>query len=195
MSKTQNDKTTTLSQALLKFQELVGSIAKDGKNPHFKSKYATLTALQEAIREPLQQAGLIVRQKPTAEGLETIVCHAESGECDAFVTPIVVGRQNDAQAYGSGITYARRYALGSYFNLIVDEDDDGTAASKQPRSNQSGTLKMTQAQYNKMKQRLNLSNVDKAFEWVKQFGEDDPLATEFKAEIIAVRMDAEPDAQ
>ena len=194
MSNTQNDKPTTLTGALLKFQQLVGSIAKDGKNPHFKSKYATLTALQEAIREPLQQAGLIVRQKPTADGLETIVCHAESGECDAFVTPIV-SASNTAQAYGSGITYARRYALGSYFNLIVDEDDDGNAASKQPRSNQSGPLKMTQAQYDKVKNGLNKDNASTALEWVNKFSENDPLATDLKADIIAVRMDAEPDAQ
>ena len=182
-----------ISQALLKFQELVGSIAKDGKNPHFKSKYATLTALQEAIREPLQEAGLIVRQKPTAEGLETVVCHAESGECDAFVTPIV-SASNTAQAYGSGITYARRYALGAYFNLIVDEDDDGAKASKQPRSDQSQPIqrKMTAGQRKGLLEQMqkgDFSKAEKALEYFRQAGGDH--FNEFVADYTALKMDAQ----
>jgi hypothetical protein len=39
-------------------------------------------------------------------------------------------KQNDAQAQGSGITYARRYGLQSLVNVGA-EDDDGNSASKQ----------------------------------------------------------------
>ncbi len=62
--------------------------------------------------------------------LTTIIVHAESGEWmeSSYVMP--VAKQNDPQAMGSAITYARRYALASIFNLNQEEsDDDGNLAS------------------------------------------------------------------
>ena len=38
----------------------------------------------------------------------------------------------DLQAFGSALTYARRYALASVVGLTADEDDDGNEASKNP---------------------------------------------------------------
>jgi hypothetical protein len=39
--------------------------------------------------------------------------------------------KEDPQAYGSVITYQRRYALGAILGLNIDEDDDGNKASVQ----------------------------------------------------------------
>jgi len=44
----------------------------------------------------------------------------------SYVMP--VAKQNDPQAMGSAMTYARRYALGSILNLNIDDDDDGEKA-------------------------------------------------------------------
>jgi hypothetical protein len=49
------------------------------------------------------------------------------------LTEIIYSKQNDAQAQGSGITYARRYGLQSLVNVGA-EDDDGNKASEQAKN-------------------------------------------------------------
>lgn len=44
------------------------------------------------------------------------------------------GKANEAQAQGSGITYARRYSLLMAFGLAT-EDDDGESLTRQPQQN------------------------------------------------------------
>ena len=125
---------TNLAKALAIFHTLVGKVSKDAKNPFFKSRYASLPNILEAIREPLEKSGVVVSQFPSGvNGLSTILIHSESGEWmeDTYTMP--VAKQNDPQAVGSAITYARRYALASSLGLNVDEDDDANAASQQPK--------------------------------------------------------------
>ena len=118
-----------LLKALAKFNTLCGPIVKDASNPFFKSKYATLDAIQEHIRKPLADAGLIVTQ-PTmwVDGQAIVVStvyHVESGESIYSEFPVVVGKHT-AQDYGSAVTYAKRYSLTGLLNITVqDEDDDG----------------------------------------------------------------------
>lgn len=45
----------------------------------------------------------------------------------SFGTLFVPASKNDAQAYGSAITYGRRYSLQTAFG-VCSEDDDGNAA-------------------------------------------------------------------
>lgn len=122
-----------LLKALAKFNTLCGPIVKDASNPFFKSKYATLDAIQEHIRKPLAEAGLVVTQ-PTrmSDGQAMVVSavyHIESGEYISSEFPVVVGKHT-AQDYGSAVTYAKRYSLTGLLNLTVsDEDDDGNKAS------------------------------------------------------------------
>jgi len=122
-----------LLKALAKFNTLCGPIVKDASNPFFKSKYATLDAIQEHIRKPLSEAGLVVTQ-PTrwVDGQAIVVStvyHVETGESLYSEFPVVVGKHT-AQDYGSAVTYAKRYSLTGLLNLIVcDEDDDGNKAS------------------------------------------------------------------
>lgn len=122
-----------LLKALAKFNTLCGPIVKDASNPFFKSKYATLDAIQEHIRKPLAEAGLVVSQ-PTKclEGQAMVVStvfHVESGESIYSEFPVVVGKHT-AQDYGSAVTYAKRYSLTGLLNLTIqDEDDDGNKAT------------------------------------------------------------------
>jgi len=122
-----------LLKALAKFNTLCGPIVKDASNPFFKSKYATLDAIQEHIRKPLAEAGLVISQ-PTrwVDGQAIVVStvyHVETGESLYSEFPVVVGKHT-AQDYGSAVTYAKRYSLTGLLNLTVsDEDDDGNKAS------------------------------------------------------------------
>ena len=122
-----------LAKALLLFHTKMGKIAKDAKNPFFKSSYATLSTILENIQDPLLESGLTFTQFPTENSsLTSVLIHAESGEFmegSYSLTPV----KNDPQSIGSAITYARRYALGAILGLNIDIDDDGNRASFKPK--------------------------------------------------------------
>ena len=121
-----------LSKALVQAQSEMSNAKKDATNPFFKSKYADLNAIREAVLPILNSHGISVLQPMTnIEGknfIKTIVLH-ETGESIESFTEIIYSKVNDAQAQGSGITYARRYGLQS-FVCVGAEDDDGNKAVK-----------------------------------------------------------------
>lgn len=128
-----SEKISNLSKALIDFNVRVTKISKDAKNPFFKSNYASLSNIQDAISKPLAESGLVYSQMPTGvNGLCTILIHADSGEylMDSFIMP--VSKPNDPQAVGSAITYAKRYALAGILALNIDDDDDGNKAAEKP---------------------------------------------------------------
>lgn len=121
-----------IATALLKAQKQMGNATKDSSNPFLKSKYADLNAIREACMPSLNDNGIVVLQPTvTIEGknyVKTLLLH-EGGESIECLTEIIYSKQNDAQAQGSGITYARRYGLQSFVNVGA-EDDDGNKASQ-----------------------------------------------------------------
>ena len=116
-----------LAAALLKAQSQMGTATKDSKNPFYKSSYADLNAIREAVLPAANANGITVLQPmKIVDGrtvIETLLLH-ESGEWMSGETPVVVAKQNDPQAEGSGQSYARRYGLQAFFNVGA-EDDDG----------------------------------------------------------------------
>ena len=121
------------AKALIKAQSEMTNPKKDSKNPFFKSSYADLGAVREASIPQLNSNGIAVLQPTGTNYVKTVLIH-ESGEmldleCD---TQILFSKPNDAQAQGSGITYARRYGLQSLLTLAA-EDDDGNSASEKPK--------------------------------------------------------------
>jgi hypothetical protein len=130
-TKTNNN---TLNNALLHFQMLHVSAVKDGKNPHFKSNYASLEAVIQAASKA-HQFGICFTQEIDFESessmvfVRTTLIHAPSGETRSSRTPIRSKDPADPQKMGSGITYAKRYGLQSMLGL-PSEDDDGNEASK-----------------------------------------------------------------
>lgn len=123
-----------ISAALVKAQKEFGPALKTSSNPHFRSKYADLSACVEAVIDGLNNNGIFLMQ-PThlcEDGVivETLFIH-ESGEQMSAGKLHVPASKHDAQGYGSTLTYARRYALMAACG-IAPEDDDGNAASKKP---------------------------------------------------------------
>lgn len=121
-----------ISKALLKAQQKFPLVKKEDSNPFFKSKYAGLPTVLEAVLPTLHKHGLLLSQSPITEGerigVKTMIIHAESGESieGEFTMQLT---KNDPQGAGSAITYARRYSLIAILGLNVDEDDDGNTAS------------------------------------------------------------------
>lgn len=115
-----------LAAALCKFQGMVAPSLKDGKNPHFNSRFATLDSILETIRASLCECGLAISQpsQPTDPGLvaiETVLMH-ESGEWLSGVVVLPMTKLDPQQA-GSAITYGRRYALAAMLGLSQTDDD------------------------------------------------------------------------
>jgi hypothetical protein len=99
-----------------------------------KYKYADLTSVIEAIKPALVNHNLFFTQhpRPNDKGVEveTILHHA-GGETFSLGSLFVPAANNNAQGFGSALTYARRYALVTAFGVPV-EDDDGKAATAAP---------------------------------------------------------------
>ncbi len=129
-----NPEGSKLAEALAKAQGEMKPAHFDKENPHFKSRYATLSSIVEAIRGPLSKYGLsyIQRVEETEKGLNlvTVLMHS-SGEREIGIVPLLVSKQ-DMQGLGSAITYARRFGLSSMVGAVAEEDDDGNAAVKEP---------------------------------------------------------------
>jgi len=139
---------TEICKALIALSTEVGKIGKTANNPYFNSKYAPLSAIQEAIRQPLAKVGLSYTQHPVDnQKLSTLVMHTSGEWLESIydISPVpdylkekdgkeIIWRSNETyftpQSIGSAITYAKRYALAAIFALNVDDDDDGNAGSK-----------------------------------------------------------------
>lgn len=124
----------SLAAALAKAQASMRCALRDSENPHFRSKYADLQSVWEAAREPLAKNGLSVVQVPgtTERGVsvETLLLH-ESGEYIGGTVEIPLAKM-DAQALGSGLTYARRYGLAAVVGIAPGDDDDAESAVGRP---------------------------------------------------------------
>lgn len=124
-----------IAKAFIKAQSEMRTPKKGNSNPFFKSKYADLNAVLEAVLEALHNNEIAVLQ-PTVfiDGksfVNTKLLHV-SGEILEGFTEILFSKPNDAQAQGSGITYARRYGLQSICGVGA-EDDDGNKAIQSPK--------------------------------------------------------------
>jgi len=113
-------------------QKEFGPALKSSLNPHFRSKYADLSACIEAVVDALNNNNFALTQKniecEAGIAVETVFLH-ESGSFISSGILRVPAQKNDAQGYGSALTYARRYSLMTACG-IAPEDDDGNNASK-----------------------------------------------------------------
>lgn len=133
-----SDSISKIAAALVAVQSELKAVAKDSRNPHFKSSYCSLDAIIEATRPALSKHGLAVVQGVTtphsdSEGhlngftVETMLVH-QSGEwiVNGALMPL---SKLDPQGAGGAITYGRRYGLSALLALATEEDDDGNGAS------------------------------------------------------------------
>jgi len=119
-----------LAKALVAAQKATEAVKKASTNPAFKSKYADLSVVVEAVVPALNAAGVSVLQFPAFNGELVSVATTLLHESGSSVTATLHLRPSklDAQGVGSAITYARRYSLMAMTGA-APEDDDGAAAS------------------------------------------------------------------
>jgi len=125
------EKISVTAKSFVEAQREFAPALKTSTNPHFKSKYVDLAGCVEAVLDALNNHGFALIQKThdceNGVKVETIFMH-ESGEQISGGTIHVPADKQNAQGYGSALTYARRYSLMAACG-IAPEDDDGNAAS------------------------------------------------------------------
>jgi len=121
-----------IASALVKAQREFGPALKSSTNPHFRSKYADLSACIEAVITALNNNGIYLMQLTDEHDggvkVSTTFIH-ESGEQLSAGSLFMPAIKHDAQGYGSALSYARRYSLMAACSLAT-EDDDGNQATK-----------------------------------------------------------------
>ncbi len=122
-----------LAPALAAAQAEMGSAHLDSKNPHFRSKYASLASCLNAAAPALANHGLSIQQHPGYNpeaqlvSVTTMLLH-KSGEWMQSTCHLPLGGKRDGHALKSATTYLRRTAIVSVLAL-PEEDDDGNATS------------------------------------------------------------------
>ena len=143
-----SDSIGAISKALVEFQKQVPVINKKrtAKVPtksggEYSYKYADLSDILGVVQEQLTANSLAISQSATntAEGVGviTLLMHT-SGEwvkSDQLILPL---QGATAQAAGSAVTYARRYALSAILGISTEEDDDGKLATDHGRTAPQG---------------------------------------------------------
>ena len=138
----------SLNEAMAKFQQLTVTASKDSENPFYTSTYANLDEVIEAVSHGAQ-FGLSFSQAvnyetvliPTGEFtkklhrdiyIDTIISHVNDTATKTSRVPVLIEPQDESksQKMGSGITYAKRYALQAIYGLATD--DDANAADDKP---------------------------------------------------------------
>jgi len=118
-----------LLKALAAFKEDCPAFKKETEAYNYK--YVRLDKIHEVVYPILSKHGLFLDQNLFSEpGIFTIVTtvtHLETGQDKTSTMNVAVEKMkgmNDYQSMGSGITYMRRYAIGTLLNLVTEEDTD-----------------------------------------------------------------------
>lgn len=106
----------------------------DGANPHYKSRYATLAAVQGCIRKACAKHGIAYAQRVRLENGEAVLVSEVVGAGDALhLSDYPVQFVPNPQSNGSMLTYAKRQLASIDWGICGDEDDDGQNAALPPR--------------------------------------------------------------
>lgn len=137
--------TKTMIEDFIALQSALPKLQKTEENPFFKSKYVPLDQILDKVMPIINQHnfGLIqaVGHKDSEPTLTTKLIHSSGLEISSEMLLMV--KTPDPQGQGSGITYARRYALVTMLGMTVGEDDDGNAATTAEAKAQEDARKQT----------------------------------------------------
>jgi len=129
-----SEQISNIAAALLKAQRDIGHVLKAADNPYYKSHYADLTAVIDSVKDPLNKNGIAFLQAVDSDNegkpvIDTILLH-ESGQYLSTITPVFCKKPDDPQAFGSGVTYSKRYALQAILGLPTEDDDAEKATDR-----------------------------------------------------------------
>lgn len=126
-----------ISAALAAAQGEFGAVTRDKtvtvtmkSGGKYTFSYAPLESILHAVKPALSKNGLSLTQAMIVidgkDFVETTLRHS-SGQTISNRIPLFV-KDDGPQAYGSALTYARRYGVTLLLCISADDDDDGNAA-------------------------------------------------------------------
>lgn len=140
-------------EAFAACQAEIPAVLRNKDNKQTQSRYADLAAIEAVAAPVIARHGLAVRFFPVKSdmaehyGVDCIVSHRQghSESYHADVPADGAGLKGNANktathAFGSTMSYGRRYLLCMIFNIATTDDDDGNAAAK-------GSANISEAQY------------------------------------------------
>jgi len=120
-----------LIEELLEVQRELSHATADAVNPHFKSQYVKFEDLWDYAKEALNSHNIMIQQLSheceVGACIETVL-HGH-GASMSTGKMIVRADKPTAQAFGSAITYAKRYSLSMALGIGADKDDDANNAT------------------------------------------------------------------
>lgn len=177
--------------ALARFQSMLKPIPFDSYNPHYKSKFASLSAIVEKITPILAETGLSYVQRLTSENstyrLETVLYYKDQSLTSGTMELKLA--KNDMQGIGAACTYARRFQLSALLGLVSDEDTDAepptqTAAKIQKHIDESKTQNQIEQKSQEIKAVTN--NVARALVELQMIVRNKKIPSDFMSEAIRV---------
>lgn len=102
-------------------KQQIGAVSKNAKNPHFRSNYADINAILDAVEPVLLEFNLLLIQPIENGKVFSRIYDVESG--DFVESYIDLPQVNDPQKLGGAVTYFRRYTLQSLLSLSAEDDD------------------------------------------------------------------------
>lgn len=132
------DPQSALSEAFVAAWSEIQTVAHDASNPHFRNEYTSYDRIMQVIRPIMSKHGLAIIQAPfvvedtNKAGINTSVMHNLGGTMDLGCIAVPSKKQDDPQAFGSSMTYAKRYSLCASLGIPTGEDDDGNLGASAP---------------------------------------------------------------
>src|SRR5699024_5518612 len=110
-------------------------VAKNANNPHFRSSYADLSAVTAVAIPALSEQGIsVIVETEIDNGLLTVrtILALSQEERVHIDVPVPLGQKGGAQAFGSAMTYGRRYGLSALCGIAQADDDGNEAEASTP---------------------------------------------------------------
>ncbi len=128
-----SEKTDLISAAFVTAHAKFPVIAKDKWNDHYKSWFADLASVRQAVRPILEAHDLALMQPWDAKGavvtVQTRLLHKSGQYFEDFSS--AEAKNASAQAVGAAVTFISRYAAIGMLDLSASgDDDDGNSTKK-----------------------------------------------------------------
>lgn len=122
---------STLIERLLKVQKELSHAKAESINPHFKSNYVNFENLWDYAKEALNGHGIMIQQISHECEIGACIETVLYGDGEHLSTGKMIVRADKptAQAFGSAVTYAKRYSLSMALGIGADKDDDANNAT------------------------------------------------------------------
>ena len=118
----------SLVEALANAQSEMRNPAFDKVNPHFKSKFASLAAVRDAVVPVLARHGVAMTQTyDLRDGAQVLLTTLYKGN-ETIVSAVPLPAYQQSQQWASATTYIRRVSLMAIAGVCGDEDDDAEEA-------------------------------------------------------------------